>query len=74
MGQDCFAVSAPHASGYEGFYSLDFAKAQASYDEQRGLLLLIRASVNESGSDKPVGYIKVRISRKGENSVTVEGN
>lgn len=67
---ECFAVSAPRGSGYEGFYSLDFAKMQASYDEQSGLLLRIAAS--ENGSEKPVGYITVRISRKNDNSVTIE--
>ena len=66
----CFAVSAPRESGYEGFYSLDFAKVRASYDEERGLLLRIAAS--ENGSEKPVGYITVRISRKNDNSVTIE--
>jgi hypothetical protein len=73
MGADCFAVSAPRESGYGGFYSLDFAKVRASYDEEKGLLLRIPASVNDSGSEKPVGDIKVRISRKNDNSVTIEG-
>src|ERR1700751_1795067 len=40
MGSDCFAVSvAPYDNGYyRGYYALDFAKFQASYDEQKGLL------------------------------------
>jgi hypothetical protein len=70
---DCFAVSAKSESGYWGFYSLDFAKVRASYDEQKGLLLRMPASVNKGGSEKPMGDIKVRISRKNNNSVTIEG-
>jgi hypothetical protein len=71
---DCFAVSAtaPTESGYWGFYSLDFAKVRASYDEQKGLLLRIPASVNKDGNEKPVGDTKVRINRKSDNSVTTE--
>jgi hypothetical protein len=73
MGSDCFAVSAPtRDSGYGGFYSLDFAKVRASYDEEKGLLLRIPASVNDSALKKPVGDIKVRISRKNDNSVITE--
>lgn len=73
IGDDCFAVSARQESSYWGFYSLDFAKVRASFDERKGLLLLIPASVNDGGSEKPVGDIKVRISHKNENSVTIEG-
>jgi hypothetical protein len=69
----CFAISAPTESGYWGFYSLDFAKVRASYNEQKGLLLRIPASVNDGGSEKSVGDIKVRINRKNDNSVTIEG-
>ena len=75
MGSDCFAVSvAPYDNGYyRGYYALDFAKLQASYDEQKGLLLLIPASVNDqNGNEKRVGDIKVRINRKNDNSVTTE--
>jgi len=75
MGSDCFAVSvAPYDNGYyRGYYALDFAKLQASYDEQRGLLLLIPASVNDqNGNEKRVGDIKVRINRKNDNSVATE--
>lgn len=75
IGDDCFAVSAPieSDSGYRGFYSLDFTKVRPSYDERKGLLLLIPASVNDSGEGKPIGDLKVRISRKKDNSVTIEG-
>jgi hypothetical protein len=73
MGSDCFAVSAPRESGYSGFYALDFARLRASYDDQKGLLLRIPASVNDSGNEKRVGDIQVRISRKNNNSVTIEG-
>lgn len=56
IGDDCFAVSAQSESepGYRGFYALDFAKLRASYDEQKGLLLRIPASVNDSGNEKRV--------------------
>jgi hypothetical protein len=70
----CFAVSAPNESGYGGFYSLHFAKMRVSYDEKNGLLLRVPASVNEGGSEKPVGDIRVRISRTNANTVTSEGD
>ena len=74
IGDDCFAVSAQSGSesGYRGFYALDFAKLRVSYDDKKGLLLRIPASVNDSGNEKRVGDIKVRISRKNDNSVTTE--
>jgi hypothetical protein len=71
---DCFAISARRDDepGYGGFYALDFAKLRASYDNAKGLLLRVPASVNDSGDEKPVGDIKVRINRQNENSVTTE--
>jgi hypothetical protein len=73
MGSDCFAVSAPRESGYSGFYAFDFAWLRASYNEYKGLLLRIPASVNDRDNEKRVGDIQVRISRKNNNSVTIEG-
>jgi hypothetical protein len=72
-GIDCFAVSPPSESGRLGFYSLDFSQLRASYDERRGLLLRIPATVNDGGEGQSAGDIKVRINRKYDNSVTIEG-
>jgi hypothetical protein len=76
MGQDCFAVSPalPESGSVSGYSSIDFAKAQASYDAQKALLLVVPVSVFDpnDGIGKPAGNIKVRVSRKKGNSVTIE--
>ena len=76
MGVECFAVSAAsyNSDHYRGFYSLDVAKARASYDQQKGLLLQVPISVADplKGVGKSAGDIKVRINRKKGNSVTIE--
>ena len=75
IGHDCFAVSPalPESGSVSvaGYSSIDFAKAQASYDAQKGLLLVVPVSVFD-GIAKPAGNIKVRVTRKKGNSVTIE--
>ena len=78
MVQDCFAVSpALPESGsvvVSGYASIDFAKAQASYNTQKGLLFVVPVSVFDpnDGIGKPAGNIKVRVRRKKGNPVTIE--
>jgi hypothetical protein len=71
MGDECFAVSARRNFG---FYSLDFAKTEGSYDAQKGLLLVVPVSVldPDKGVGKSAGDIRVRVNRKNGNSVTIE--
>jgi hypothetical protein len=76
MGADCFAISASKypdsEDSYRGYYALEFDKLHASYDDRKGLLLRIPASIGDGGEQKPVGDLKIRINRKNDNSVTVE--
>jgi hypothetical protein len=76
MGPDCFAISAAKypdsEDSYQGYYALEFDKLHASYDDRKGLLLRIPASIGDGGEQKPVGDLKIRINRKNDNSVTVE--
>jgi hypothetical protein len=71
MGDECFAVSAGRNLG---FYSLDVAKTEASYDAQKGLLLVVPVSVfdPDKGDGKSAGDVKVRVNRKNGNSVAIE--
>ena len=57
-----------------GFYSLDVAKTEASYDAQKGLLLVVPVSVfdPDKGDGKSAGDVKVRVNRKNGNSVAIE--
>jgi hypothetical protein len=57
MGDECFAVSAGRNLG---FYSLDVAKTEASYDTQKGLLLVVPVSVfdPDKGDGKSAGDVK----------------
>ena len=72
MGVSCFAVSAD-ADGV-GFNSVDMDKLQGSYDPKKGLLLSIPVRVwdDKKPGPKPVSSVKVRVSRKNNNSVTIE--
>ena len=66
----CFRVSA----GNIGFSSLNVAQTRASYDEQKGLLLVVPVSVLvfDKGVDrKSAGDLKVRVNRKNGISVTI---
>jgi hypothetical protein len=76
MGDECFAVSAAsHDSEYyQGFCSLNVAKARTSYDAQKGLLVWLPVSLADpdKGVCKSAGDIKVRVNRKNGNSVTIQ--
>ena len=71
MGEECFVVSAGRNLG---FYALDVAQARASYDAEKGLLLIVPVSVfdPDKGTGKSAGDVKVRVNRKNGNSVTIE--
>ena len=71
MGVGCFAVSA-NADG-RGFSSIDMDGLQASYDSNKGLLISVPTFFTDPDKGSiPAGRLKVRISRKNNNSVTIE--
>ena len=73
MGSTCYAVS-ESAEGH-GFAGVDMAKLTASYDSVKGLLLSVPVSVYDadSGRTKPAGAVKIRVSRKNnQSSVVIE--
>jgi hypothetical protein len=70
MGAGCYAVSANADS--RRFSSIDMNGSQASYDSNKGLLIIVPVSDPEKGSI-PAGRLKVRVSRKNNNnSVVIE--
>jgi hypothetical protein len=72
MGASCYAVSA-NADG-RGFSYVNMKGLTASYDSNKGLLVSV--PVNSYDSNKgsvPAGRVNVRISRKNNNSVMIEG-
>jgi hypothetical protein len=72
MGSSCYAVSA-NAEGH-GFSYVDMTGLSSSYDSNKGLLLSVPvSSYDPNKGSVPAGRVKVRISRKNNNSsVTIE--
>lgn len=74
IGSKCFAVSrAPSAGGAApGFYGIGWAKLQASYSPNQGLLIVLPYDVYDGSGGRPGGHLKIRIDLRGEGSVRLE--
>ena len=71
MGAGCYAVSA-NADG-RGFTSIEMSGLRATYDSDKGLLISVPVySYDPAKGAIPAGRVKVRISRKNNNSVAIE--
>jgi len=66
----CYAVSA-NADG-RGFSSIDMNGLQASYNSNKGLLIIVPIFLYDLDKGSvPAGHLKVRISRKNNNNSVI---
>jgi hypothetical protein len=76
IGNQCFAISQKAAIGSEsprGFSNIEFNRIKASYDQQRGLLLIVPYTLyNPQGGRGKPGTAMVRINLADKGSVRIE--
>lgn len=75
IGSRCFAISRTSASdggSALGFYEVAWARLKASYDAERGLLIVLPYSLYDGSGGRPAGDLRIRIDLRGEGSVRLE--
>ena len=76
IGSQCFAISQKAEKGdssARGFSSLDLARAIASYDPQRGLLLTVPYTLYDlNDKRRRPGAVRVRVDLRDIGSVAIE--
>jgi hypothetical protein len=76
LGSRCFAVSRTAPKDKDsvalGFFAVAWPKLKATYDADKGLLVVLPVSIYDGAQGRPGGDLRIRIDLRGEGSVQLE--